>query len=77
MSPLVPAFPPMPITDHGRPVAVVRPIAEPPKDRMQQLIEEGVLHPRRRSGPIVIRDTGLRLPPGTTLRWLDEDRGER
>jgi prevent-host-death family protein len=65
------------VTDHGRPIAELVPVAEPPKTKLQQLIDAGVAHPPRESGPIEIRWPGIRLPPGTAQQLIDEDRDER
>lgn len=68
---------PITVTDRGRPVAELVPVVEPPKDRLQQLIEAGMARPPLQAGPIRLRDTGIRLPPGTAQQLIDEDRGER
>jgi prevent-host-death family protein len=68
---------PITVTDHGRPIAELVPVVEPPKDKLQQLIEAGLARPPRSNAPIVIRDLGIRLPPGTAQQLIDEDRDER
>ncbi|MDZ4257140.1 MAG: type II toxin-antitoxin system Phd/YefM family antitoxin [Gemmatimonadales bacterium] len=65
------------VTDHGRPIAELVPVAEPTRSRMQELIDAGVARPPLDPRPIRLRDTGIRLPPGTAQRLIDEDRGER
>lgn len=65
------------VTDHGRPIAELVPIVEPAKDRWQQLIDAGVMRPPVVRGPIKLRETGIRLPPGTAQQLIDEDRDER
>lgn len=68
---------PITVTDHGRPVAELVPVAEPPKSKLQQLIDAGLARPPLLDGPIEIRWPGIRLPPGTAQQLIDEDRDER
>lgn len=68
---------PITVTDHGRPIAELVPVVEAPKSRIQELIDAGLARPPLVSGPTRVRDTGIRLPPGTAQQLIDEDRGER
>lgn len=68
---------PITVTDRGEPIAELVPVAEPPKSRLQQLIDAGLARPPLREGPIKLRDLGIRLPPGTAQQLIDEDRDER
>jgi len=68
---------PLIVTDHGRPIAELVPVAEPPKSRIQELIDIGAARPPLVPGSIRLRDTGIRLPRGTAQQLIDEDRGER
>ncbi|HRP07365.1 MAG TPA: type II toxin-antitoxin system Phd/YefM family antitoxin [Gemmatimonadales bacterium] len=65
------------ITRNGRPVARLVPVPTFPPERWQQLIEAGVVIPPVKHEPIRFCGTGSRLPPGTALKWLDQDRNER
>ncbi len=64
------------VTDHGRPIAELVPVAAPVGSRLDQLIAAGLAHPPRVTESPAVRWPGVRLPPGTTLHLLDEDRGE-
>lgn len=68
---------PVTVTDHGRPIAELVPVAEPPRSRMQELIDAGVARPPLDPRPIRLHWPGIKLPPGTAQQLIDEDRGER
>lgn len=68
---------PIVVTEHGRPIAELVPVVEAPKSRLQELIDAGIARPPRTPGPAKLRDTGIRLPPGTAQQLIDEDRGDR
>lgn len=67
------------VTDNGRPVAELVPVAKggAPTNWIEELYARGLAIPPKVPGPIVIPRTGIKLPLGTALALLDEDRGER
>jgi antitoxin (DNA-binding transcriptional repressor) of toxin-antitoxin stability system len=69
------------ITDRGRVIAELgRPLsagASPIESRLDDLIAAGLARPPIEDGPLLEKLPSFRLPRGTALAWLDEDRGER
>lgn len=67
------------ITDRGKVVAELgKPLsASPIESRLDDLIAAGLARPPIDDGPLLEKLPSFRLPRGTALAWLDEDRGER
>lgn len=70
------------VTAHGRVVAELVPPqrrSKKPKrlSRWEQMIADGHIHPPVEDGdPIEDDGVEIRLPPGSSLEWLDWSRGE-
>jgi prevent-host-death family protein len=69
------------VTDHGRPVAELRP---PPgatgrehRSRYEDLLEAGMVRPPVEDGDPLADWPTIRLPRGTAQQLIDEDRGDR
>ena len=70
------------VTDRGVPVAEIRRPAPrkklPPElAGLQSLIDRGIVSEGGPNDPSLYVRTGVRCPPGTAARLLDEERGER
>ncbi len=72
---------PIAITDRGRVVAELRkPLSvsgSSTKSRLDELIAAGLARAPLEEGDPLEGWPDIRLPRGTALAWLDEDRGER
>jgi len=69
------------VTDHGRPVAELRP---PPdasgsghRSRYEDLLEAGLVRPAVEDGDPLADWPTIRLRRGTVRKLIDEDRGDR
>lgn len=67
------------VTEHGKPVARIVPIAQNPDNdsRMQELIRRGVIRPGKGNLAEVLAGLPvIRVPEGTVQRLIDEERKE-
>ena len=70
------------VTDHGRPVAELRPPLDATtgsgrRSRYEDLLEAGMVRPPVEDGDPLADWPTIRLPRGTVRKLIDEDRGDR
>lgn len=67
------------VTDHGRPVAELRPLLDVggTRSRYEDLLEAGLLRLPVEAGDPLADWPTIRLPRGTIRTLIDEDRGDR
>jgi prevent-host-death family protein len=66
------------VTDHGRVVALLTPAprTDDPEATIRRLVSEGVIRPATESGPMFAGMKTMRLPKGSAIKLINEDRDE-